>query len=216
MSGATPIAARPRRGSDSPLPYSAPLVYWPRDAVHREVSSGVPVSTFSIPMDIGSPDGEHWEHLDALVDTGSSYTSVPRDLLSRIGIRPRFRRRFRTADERLIEAAWGLGEAVVNGAVTPDRIRLAPDGRSLDYEVGDKDIKVWYGDDDGTIEVSVEPERRNVPCLTGSHLAALHELAERCVRVWGPRLDVEWALGEDGTMYLLQCRPITTPPSMSA
>ena len=48
------------------------------------------------------------------------------------------------AEERLIEAAWGLGEAVVNGAVVPDRVRLDPAGHVVDVTVGEKDIKVWY------------------------------------------------------------------------
>ena len=57
---------------------------------------------------------------------------------------------------------------------------------------------------------------RNVPCLAESHLAALNDLADRCRRVWGPDLDLEWALGGDDTMYLLQCRPITTLRPQSA
>jgi pyruvate,water dikinase len=117
------------------------------------------------------------------------------------------------ADEHVIEAAWGLGEAVVNGAVVPDRIRLAPDGRVLEYAEGDKDIKVWYGDDDGTIEMAVDAALRCAPCLTARQIAELHELSERCIRVWGPHLDIEWALGGDGNMYLLQCRPITALPA---
>jgi len=116
------------------------------------------------------------------------------------------------ADERLIEAAWGLGEAVVNGAVVPDQIRLGPDGRVLDYVEGDKDIKVWYGDDDGTIELAVDHALRRAPCLTANQIAALHALSERCIRVWGPHLDIEWAIGGDRDVYLLQCRPITTLP----
>ena len=120
------------------------------------------------------------------------------------------------ADERLIEAAWGLGEAVVNGAVVPDRFRLAPDGRVVEAVPGDKDIRIWYGDGDGTIEVAVDPALRQTPCLTREHLAALHALSERCMRVWGAHLDIEWALGEDGTLYLLQCRPITTLLSKTA
>jgi pyruvate,water dikinase len=113
-------------------------------------------------------------------------------------------------DERLIEAAWGLGEAIVNGAVTPDRFRLDASGRVVELTSGDKDVKVWYDEGDGTIEVSVPLELRSIPCLTSSHLDALHDLAERCHRVWGPDLDIEWALGADEAIYLLQCRPITT------
>ena len=55
------------------------------------------------------------------------------------------------ADEHVIEAAWGLGESVVNGSVVPDHIRLDAGGRVLDVVPGDKDIKIWYGDGGGTI-----------------------------------------------------------------
>jgi pyruvate,water dikinase len=114
------------------------------------------------------------------------------------------------ADERMIEASWGLGEAVVSGIVVPDRARLSPQGTVLDFEIGDKDVKIWYDEGDGTTETAVDEALRSVPCVDETHLSLLNELAERCQRVWGPALDVEWALGGDGKIYLLQCRPITT------
>jgi pyruvate,water dikinase len=114
------------------------------------------------------------------------------------------------ADERLIEASWGLGEAVVNGIVVPDRARLSPQGDVLEFVAGDKDVKIWYDEGDGTMEVPVEQAQRQEPCVSALHLTALHDLAERCARVWGPDLDIEWALGGNDTIYLLQCRPITT------
>ena len=114
------------------------------------------------------------------------------------------------ADERMIEASWGLGEAVVSGMVVPDRVRLSPEGTVLDFEIGDKDVKIWYDEGDGTTETAVDEALRSVPCVDETHLSLLNELAERCQRVWGPALDVEWALGGDGKIYLLQCRPITT------
>jgi pyruvate, water dikinase len=120
------------------------------------------------------------------------------------------------ADERLIEAAWGLGEAVVNGSVTPDRVRMDPRGRVIDMVTGNKDIKVWYAEGPGTIEVPVEPALRTAPCLTGAQLERLHDLGERCRRIWGADLDVEWAIAADETVYLLQCRPITTLPTAHA
>lgn len=114
------------------------------------------------------------------------------------------------ADERMIEAAWGLGEAVVNGAVVPDRYRLDASGRLVECVPGEKDHKVWYDEGDGTIEVPVPADLRSAPCLRADQVEALNALAERCMRVWGPALDIEWALGPDGGIYLLQCRPITT------
>ena len=114
------------------------------------------------------------------------------------------------ADERMIEASWGLGEAVVSGIVVPDRARLSPQGTLHDFEIGDKDVKIWYGEGDGTTETAVEDALRSVPCVDETHLEALNDLANRCQRVWGAALDIEWALGGDGRVYLLQCRPITT------
>ncbi|HWN85727.1 MAG TPA: PEP/pyruvate-binding domain-containing protein [Vicinamibacterales bacterium] len=113
-------------------------------------------------------------------------------------------------EERLIEAAWGLGEAVVNGAVVPDRIRLDPGGRVVDVTVGEKDIKVWYDDEDGTVEVPVDASLQAQMCLEPVHFEALHDLAARCQRLWGRDLDLEWALDAGGRIFLLQCRPITT------
>ena len=114
------------------------------------------------------------------------------------------------ADQRLIEAAWGLGEAVVNGAVVPDRITLDAAGRVLEKVPGDKDVKIWYGEADGTVERAVEPALRHALCVSDAHLAALHDLSTRCCRIWGPAVDIEWALDAAGAVHLLQCRPITT------
>lgn len=114
------------------------------------------------------------------------------------------------ADQRMIEATWGLGEAVVNGAVVPDRFTLDHAGRVIERVAGDKDIKVWYGEGEGTIEMPVAPELRATPCLEDADLAALHELAERCRGVYGPDLDIEWAIAPDRSVHLLQARPITT------
>ena len=120
------------------------------------------------------------------------------------------------ADERVIEASWGLGEAVVNGTVVPDRFTLDATGRVIAVTPGQKDVKIWYADGDGTVELSVEAALHAAPCLSDAQLAALHDLAARCERTWGPRLDIEWAAGPDGAVYLLQCRPITTLSSAPA
>jgi pyruvate,water dikinase len=114
------------------------------------------------------------------------------------------------ANERVIEAAWGLGEAVVSGQVIPDRFRLDCRGRVLERIIGTKDVKIWYDEGEGTKEHPVPPELHEVPCLEDDHLDQLHALAERCERVWGTHLDLEWALDADGAVYLLQSRPITS------
>ena len=104
------------------------------------------MGTFSVDLDIGDPRGEVWETVQALVDTGSSYTWVPRRLLDRLDVRPQFQREFETADGRVVQrdlavtmVRWngetmptlvvfgGNGDAVLLGAYTMEGFSLAPD-----------------------------------------------------------------------------------------
>lgn len=113
------------------------------------------------------------------------------------------------ADERLIEASWGLGEAVVAGLVIPDHFRLDRAGSVLERVAGHKPIAIRSLPSGGTFEEPVIPEKVDSLCLDDTKLAALGALALRCEKVYGPRRDIEWAV-QDGTLYLLQCRAVTT------
>jgi hypothetical protein len=119
------------------------------------------------------------------------------------------------ADERVIEASWGLGEAVVAGLVIPDTFRVGPDGTVLERTPGLKRIAIRTLPDGGTFEEAVPKERTEALCLTDEHLAQLHALASRCVGVYGEARDIEWALADD-TIYLLQCRAVTTSAKAKA
>src|SRR5688572_27237282 len=113
------------------------------------------------------------------------------------------------ADERLIEASWGLGEAVVAGLVVPDHFRLDRAGQVLERKAGRKRIAIRSLPNGGTFEEQVSPAQVSQLCLDDAQLAALGALALNCEKVYGPRRDIEWAF-QDGTLYLLQCRAITT------
>jgi pyruvate,water dikinase len=118
------------------------------------------------------------------------------------------------ADERLIEASWGLGEAVVAGVVVPDQFRLDRSGRVLERKVGRKRVAIRSLPNGGTFEQQVPPAQVNQLCLDDGQLMALGELALRCEKVYGSRRDIEWAF-QDGTLYLLQCRAVTTGKACS-
>jgi len=111
-------------------------------------------------------------------------------------------------DERIIEASWGLGEAVVAGIVIPDNFRLDREGRVLERTPGWKKVAVRKLPDGGTVEKELPPELFEKPCLEEEHLQQLHALATECERVYGPARDIEWALAGE-KVYLLQCRAIT-------
>jgi hypothetical protein len=113
------------------------------------------------------------------------------------------------ADERVIEASWGLGEAVVAGLVVPDHFRVDRSGRVLQRKVGSKRLAIRSLPNGGTFEQPVPLAEVNQLCLDDAQLAALSELGLRCEKVYGPRRDIEWAF-QDGALYLLQCRAVTT------
>jgi pyruvate,water dikinase len=112
------------------------------------------------------------------------------------------------AAERVIEASWGLGEAVVAGLVVPDRYRLDAQGRVLERSAGEKDVALRAGPG-GTEEVAVAGPAVHAPCLDDAQLATLHALADACDAVYGTREhDIEFAFS-GGAVFLLQRRPIT-------
>jgi pyruvate,water dikinase len=114
------------------------------------------------------------------------------------------------ADERVIEASWGLGEVVVSGLVTPDRYVLDALGKLLDHRVGEKDIAVRRVPSGGTTEQPVPTEHVYAPCLGELDLAGLHELALLCDSAFGSTdHDIEFAI-KAGCLSLLQRRPITS------
>ena len=112
------------------------------------------------------------------------------------------------ADERVIEASWGLGEAVVAGRVIPDHFRVERSGDMLECTPGLKQVAVRTVPGGGTTEEDVAAERAAQLCLHEDQLRELNALAHRCEEVYGPDRDIEWAFA-DAQLYLLQCRAIT-------
>ncbi len=112
------------------------------------------------------------------------------------------------ADERLIEASWGLGEVVVAGRVIPDSFRMDRDGKVLERTPGVKKVAIRAAPDGGTFEEDVEADLVESLCLDDELLTQLNVLADQCELIFGPARDIEWALAE-GQIYLLQCRAVT-------
>jgi pyruvate,water dikinase len=119
------------------------------------------------------------------------------------------------AEECLVEAAWGLGEAVVAGLVIPDTFRVGRDGNVLERTAGLKRIAVRSRADGGTYEEEIDATRAEALTLDDDQLAQLDRLAQHCEGFYGNARDIEWAIA-DGTLYLLQCRAVTTSTSKSA
>ena len=111
-------------------------------------------------------------------------------------------------DERVIEASWGLGEAVVSGRVIPDRYRVSRSGEVLERAPGVKEVAVRVQPDGGTSEQKVKPDLVERLCLDDAQLVELHLLAQRCEEVFGVARDLEWGFA-GVALHLLQCRAVT-------
>jgi pyruvate,water dikinase len=111
------------------------------------------------------------------------------------------------ANEHVIEATWGLGEAVVQGLVTPDRYRLIPTGEVLERSPGRKQVAIRARPDAAARE-PVAAHLVQALCLDDRRLAALHSLARRCEEAFQGPSDIEWAFA-DANLHLLQRRAIT-------
>ncbi|GAA0194211.1 phosphoenolpyruvate synthase [Halobaculum roseum] len=113
--------------------------------------------------------------------------------------------------EIIIEAAWGLGEAVVSGSVSPDNYVVDRETAAVDeVTVADKKLLMEKDAETGeTVEREVPEEKREARVLTDDEIERLVELGRQVEDHYGTPQDVEWAIYE-GEVYMLQSRPITT------
>ncbi len=73
------------------------------------------MGTFTHPLELGPLDGSRWETVEALIDTGATYTWIPRGALERLGIQATDRRRLRMADGQIIEREIGFALVQLDG-----------------------------------------------------------------------------------------------------
>lgn len=111
-------------------------------------------------------------------------------------------------DEIVVNAAWGLGESVVGGQVTPDTVVVSrPHRRIVERRIAEKSV-MTVRTGQGTREDAVPAGRRSIPAVTDSQVLALAALGEAIEGLQGGPTDVEWAI-RDGSCLVLQARPIT-------
>jgi pyruvate,water dikinase len=109
-----------------------------------------------------------------------------------------------------IEGAWGLGSAVVSGEVTPDRWVMGKiTGEISARDISDKHVQQVPASGGGIVEVPVEEDRRQIPCLSDDELQKLRDIGRKIERHYGRAQDIEWAIDKAGALLLLQSRPET-------
>jgi pyruvate, water dikinase len=112
-------------------------------------------------------------------------------------------------DQVVVEACWGLGEALVSGVVTPDQYIIdKKSGKVLTSSILPKTTMIVRGSSE-TISQPVPPDKVRAQVLNGNELNRLNEVAKKLEEFFGGPQDVEWAI-KFGKVYLLQSRPVTT------
>src|SRR5579871_645261 len=127
--------------------------------------------------------------------------------------------------QMLLSAAWGLGSAIAQGEVVPDRIVLTRQGFLRTNEAGRKDHRdvCRHGTTgrtgaDGSTAVAPQRVPRELvdkPCLGAGEAVALGRMLRKAEAVLGMPIEIEWALDDTG-FKLLQARPLTVAPVMVA
>ena len=114
-------------------------------------------------------------------------------------------------DELMITAAWGLGEAIVSGAVTPDTITVNKSkGRIVQRETAEK-LVMTVRTDSGTREQPVPERLKRTPVLNNARVKELTRLGQEIETLYAAPMDIEWTLA-GGKFAIVQARPVTALP----
>jgi len=108
--------------------------------------------------------------------------------------------------QMLLSATWGLGSAIAQGEVVPDRIVLAKNGFLRTIEAGRKNHRDTCAHGVALPQL-VPADLASTPCLTPGEAVTLGRLLKKCEQLAGGPVEIEWAMDASG-FKLLQSRPL--------
>ena len=112
----------------------------------------------------------------------------------------------------LISATWGLGSAIAQGEVVPDRIVLSKSGFLRTVDAGRKAHRDTCAHGVSAPEL-VPKDMVSEPCLTAGQAVTLGRLLRKCEQLAGGPVEIEWAMDASG-FKLLQSRPLHMEPAI--
>lgn len=113
-------------------------------------------------------------------------------------------------NQMIIEAGYGLGEAIVGGLITPDAYVVDKAAKDImDINVAEQEIKIVRDAKGLTKEAKTPANERESQKLNGKEILELAEICKNIEKHYKFPCDIEWAR-EGGKFYIVQSRPITT------
>jgi len=109
-----------------------------------------------------------------------------------------------------INSVWGLPKSVVDGRVASDLFVVS---RKVPMAIIERDIKVKNHKfvcypDEGVCRMDLTGEKSSLPSIDDDQVLDLAGMALKLEKYYGTAQDIEWAIDQDGAIYVLQCRPL--------
>lgn len=169
--------------------------------VYKEIVAskyGLPALTYRLARGIRDEDIAMCVGCMAMVDAvagGVTYSRDPMDI---------------RAETIHIYSAFGLPKSVVDGSVDADVFVVSRSRPTTIVEktIGKKDRAFVCDPEEGVCRLEVTLHQSNVPSISEEQVFALAFMAVEIEDYYGSPQDIEWAVASDGTIYLLQCRPL--------
>ena len=115
-------------------------------------------------------------------------------------------------DEIMLNAAWGLGESIVGGAVNTDTILLDKKTRKIKHEEIANKENMTILSKTGTRVARVPEEKQQTKVLNQEQILGLLDLGLQIEELFGKPMDIEWVFAKT-QLYVVQARPVTSLPS---
>ena len=111
-------------------------------------------------------------------------------------------------NELIIEAGFGLGEAVVSGSITPDSYEIDPENWSIKQkEISKQSFKI-VREGNNTREIEIPKNKRDKQKLSDNNIIELAKICKKIEKFYDKPQDLEWAYSDK--LFIVQSRPITT------
>lgn len=116
------------------------------------------------------------------------------------------------SDEVVIEAAYGLGEAIVSGSVNPDNFVVHRKTNLIHKIVNNQSKKLVKNDHNENVWINLDSSIASMQKIKDKNILELSKTVIDIEDYYGFPVDVEWAIKNE-ELFILQCRPITTVKS---
>jgi len=115
-----------------------------------------------------------------------------------------------------VNSVWGIGEYLVGGGISPDVFLVEREGMGIiEKHISEKDLRLISLRDGGVQLAEVPENEKRLPSIDDDHVVTLCEYGLLIEELYECPQDIEWAMDKDGSLFILQSRPLNLPETDS-